>query len=91
MNTSLKSSPRGEIVNNNQYTNVSEQEARCLAQIVQEMYRNSGIPYEVKQTMHSDRSPEASMTINHTGITFRVGLNCKTTRTITFTPKGVLK
>lgn len=91
MNTSLNSSPRGEIVNNKQYTNVSEQEARCLAQIVQEMYRNSGIPYEVKQTMHSDRSPEASMTINHTGITFRVGLNCKTTRTITFTPKGVLK
>ena len=91
MNTSLNSSPQREFVNNKQYTNVSEQEARCLAQIVQEMYRNSDIPYEVRQTMHLDRSPEASITINHTGITFRVGLNCKTTRTITFTPKGVLK
>lgn len=80
----------GDIVNTNEYVNVSEQEARSLAVAVQEMYRNNGIPYQAVQTVCRDRSPEASVTISHTGITFRLGFRWKTTTVTTFTPKGGL-
>lgn len=89
--TSLISPLKGEIIKSNQYTNVSEQESKYLALVVQEMYKNNGIPYQVTQTMHRNRSPEAAITISHTGITFKLGLNWKTTTVTTLTPKGILR
>lgn len=90
-NTYLTSPLKGEIIKNNQYTNVSEHEAKSLALAVQEMYKNNGIPYQAVQTVHRDRSPEISVTISHTGITFKLGMNWKTTKITTFTPKGDLR
>lgn len=90
-NTSLVFPLEEEIQKNNQYTNVSEKEARELAFIVQEMYKNNDISYQATQIIHHSSSPEASITINRRGITFRLGLNRKSITITTLTPKGDLK
>lgn len=84
----LPSLTRERNTTNSRYTKVSEQKANEIARAVQQMYHLNGIPIEVTQKVISEKSPEASITLNSTGITFRLGVSCKKTTITKVTPKG---
>lgn len=87
-NTSIIDPARDRILKNNQYAIVSKNEAYQLATTVQEMFSANGIPYEVEQAVYKERSPEFSVKVSPTGISFRLGFSCKTATVTRFTPKG---
>lgn len=87
-NTYLDDPLKEEIIKNNQYTSVTENEAYRLVTAVQDMFKFNSIPYEVQQAIHYEKSPEASVMISKKGIILKIGIIRKTTTVTRFTPKG---
>lgn len=87
-NTYLDDPLRETIIQNSQYASVTRDEACRLAEIAREMFQSNGIPYEVQQAVHSEKSPEVSVMFNKSGITLKIGVTCKKTTVTRLTPKG---
>lgn len=88
MNSYLDGPLREELAKNNQYTSVTEHEAYSLASAVLNMFQANGIPYEVQQTVHRERTPEASVMVSKKRIVLKIGITRRVTTVTRITPKG---